>query len=203
MEIFFIITLGEVMYSTNPFRGGKKFFNFQAEKLYREACDNFYLKKYDQALDLLFQTTAIDKLHTKALLMIGDIKLLQEGKECEALEAYDKAILSNPASAQAYGSKAYVLDILGRYEEAYENCEKAFEYSDKNDSDRMSSLYDQKISLLCSMKRYDEASKVLSEAVNVLNEEHANYLKSCYLQKINIKKKEKKSEKQHHLKLVF
>ena len=190
------------MYSTNPFRGGKKFFNFQAEKLYREACENFYLKKYDRALELLNETTSLDKAHTKALLLTGDIKLLQEGNEKEALDAYDKAILSNPASTQAYGSKAYVLDILGRYEEAYENCEKAFEYSNKNDNDQLCSLYDQKISLLCSMKKYDEAGKALAEAMTVLNEDNAGYIKSCHLQKINIKKREKKSENQPNLRLV-
>lgn len=191
------------MYSTNPFRGGKKFFNFQAEKLYREACENFYLKKYDKALELLDETTLLDKTHTKALLLTGDIMLLQEGKEKEALDAYNKAILSNPASTQAYGSKAYVLDILGRYEEAFENCEKAFEYSNPADSDQMCSLYDQKISLLCSLKKYDEAGKVLNDAMDVLNEDNANYLKSCYLHKINLKKKEQKKENQPVLKLIF
>ena len=165
------------MYSTNPLRGGKKFFNFKAEKLYREACENFYLKKYEKALELLNETTILDKTHTKALLLTGDIMLLQEGKEKEALSAYDKAILSNPTSTQAYGSKAYVLDILGRYEEAFENCEKAFEYSNSNDNDQLSSLYDQKISILCSLKKYDEAGKVLNEAMNVLNEDNANYWK--------------------------
>ena len=191
------------MYSTNPFRGGKTLFNLRAEKLYREACESFYLKNYDRALELLNETTSIDKFHSKALLLIGDIKLLSEGKEMEALDAYDRAILSNPTSTQAYGSKAYVLDIIGRYDEAFENCEKAFEYSNKNDNDQLSSLYDQKISILCSMKKYDEAGTVLAEAMNVLNEDNANYLKSCYLQKINIKKKAKKTENQPHLKLVF
>ena len=191
------------MYSSNPFHGGKSLFNLKAEKLYREACEKFYLKRYDEALTLLNETVTIDKTHAKALLLIGDIKLLQDGREIEALDAYDKAIISNPTSTQAYGSKAYVLDILGRYEEAFENCEKAFEYSNKKDNDQLSSLYDQKISLLCSMKKYDEAGKVLAEAMDVLNEDNANYLKSCYLQKITIKKKNKNNEKQSHLKLLF
>ena len=60
-------------------------------------------------------------MHTKALLLTGDIKLLTEGNEEEALSAYERAILSCPSSTQALGSKAYVLDILGRYEEAFEN----------------------------------------------------------------------------------
>ena len=95
----------------------------------------------------------LDKAHTKALLLIGDIKLLTEGSEQEALEAYDRAILSSPDCTQAYGSKAYVLDILGRYDEAFENCEKAFEYVNREDNAQLSSLYDQKISLLCSIAK--------------------------------------------------
>ena len=41
------------MYSTNPIREGKKVFNIRAEKLYRDACEYFYSKKYEQALSLL------------------------------------------------------------------------------------------------------------------------------------------------------
>lgn len=191
------------MYTTNPLNMGKKVFNIRAEKLFREANELFYLKKYDEALDLLEQVVRIDKNHTKGLLLIGDIKLLTEGNEYDALAAYDKAILSNPTSTQALGSKAYILDILGRYEEAYENCEKAFLHANNNDNDQLSSLYDQKISLLCSMKKYDDASKVLNEALKVLNEDNANYIKSCYLQKINLKKKSQNKAKQPNLKLIF
>ncbi len=187
----------------NPIRQGKKVFNIRAEKLYREACELFFLKNYSQSLTLLEEVTAIDKGHTKALLLQGDIKLLNQGEENEALSAYDRAVLSNPCSTQALGSKAYVLDILGRYEEAYENCLLAFEYADRTDFDQLSSLYDQKISLLCSLKKYDEAGKTLDEAILTLSEEHGNYLKSCYAQKISIKKKTKKSENQPNLKLVF
>ena len=191
------------MSSTNPIKNGKKVFNIRAEKLYREACEFFYLKNYEQSLILLEEAILIDKMHTKALLLIGDIKLLNQGNEQEALSAYDRAILSNPYSTQALGSKAYVLDILGRYEEAFENCELAFHYSDRKDNDQLSSLYDQKISLLCSLKRYEEAEKVLSEAINCLSEENGNYLKSCYSQKITAKKKAKHSENQPNLKLLF
>ena len=191
------------MNEDNPITKGKKVFNMRAEKIFREAQELFYLKKYDTSLDLLKQVVAIDKNHTKAHLLIGDINLLNENNETEALAAYEKAILSNPYSTQALGSKAYVLDVLGRYDEAFESCEKAFLYVNHNDNDQLSSLYDQKISLLCSMKKYIEAGKILKEALDVLNEENSNYLKSCYWQKIKLKQKAEKQEKQSHLKLIF
>lgn len=191
------------MSTSNPISYGKKVLNIRAEKIYREACELFYLKKYNEALLLLENVIKIDKNHTKAYLLIGDIKLLTEGNEQDALSAYDCAIISNPMSTQALGSKAYVLDILGRYEEAFENCEKAFLYANKEDNDQLSSLYDQKISLLCSLKKYDLASKTLSEAIENLNEDNANYLKSCYLQKINLKKKRQSKINQPNLKLIF
>ena len=132
-----------LMNASDPISFGRKVFNIQAEKLYREACELFYLKKYENSLNLLNNAIAIDKNHAKALLLIGDIKLLNEGNEQEALSAYDKAILANPTSTQALGSKAYVLDILGRYDEAFECCEKAFIHANKNDNDQLRSLYDQ------------------------------------------------------------
>ena len=76
-------------------------------------------------------------------------------------------------------------NILGRYEEAYDNCLKAFEYVNSEDNDQLSSLYDQKISLLCSMEKYEEAGKTLTEALHVLSEDNGNYLKSCYNLKRN------------------
>lgn len=191
------------MYTTNPFKNGKRFFNLQAEKLYRDACESFYIKNFAKALELLGEVIIHDKTHTKAFLLMGDIKLLEEGSEYEALEAYDKAIISDPTSTQAYGSKAYVLDILGRYEEAFENCEKAFEYFNKKDNDQLCSLYDQKISLLCSMRKFEEAGKVLAEAEKLLSEDNGNYLRSCYFQKIAMSKKEKQKTKQPNLKLLF
>jgi len=188
---------------SNPINSRKKLFNIRAEKLYREACDLFYLKNYEKSLSLLNEITLIDKNHAKAFLLTGDIKLLNEGNEAEALDAYEKALMANPYSTQALGSKAYVLDILGRYEEAFENCEKAFNYVNRADNDQLSSLYDQKISLLCSLKKYNEAGKVLNEAVGTLSEENGNYLKSCYSQTINSKKKKAKTEDQPTLKLIF
>ncbi|MCQ2957774.1 MAG: hypothetical protein MJ180_02605 [Candidatus Gastranaerophilales bacterium] len=188
---------------SDPNRQKKTLFNIRAEKLYREACDLFYSKKYDKALSLLEETTSIDKNHTKAFLLEGDIKLLNQGKEYEALNAYDKAILSNPCSTQALGSKAYVLDILGKYEEAFENCEKAFLYANRTDNDQMTSLYDQKISLLCSLKKYDDASHTLNEAVKNLSGDNGNYLTSCYRQKITSGKNAKKREQETPLKLIF
>ena len=74
---------------SNPINSRKKLFNIRAEKLYREACDLFYLKNYEKSLSLLNEITLIDKTHSKAFLLTGDIKLLNEGNEAEALDAYD------------------------------------------------------------------------------------------------------------------
>ncbi|MFA6989703.1 MAG: hypothetical protein WC197_06505 [Candidatus Gastranaerophilaceae bacterium] len=157
-----------------------KIFNLKAEKLVRKASDAFlYLKDYNKALSLVKEVLSIDPAHTKSHLLKGDILLCMDNYK-EALIAYENGIYFNPSCAQAYGSKAGVLDMMNRQTEALECCEKAFEYLNYNDKQLLLSLYDQKISLLTALKKYRKAQQVLSEAVINLSDEDSSYLVSCY-----------------------
>lgn len=193
---------GSMSYTTDCIKHNKRVFNLKAEKAFREANDSFYSRNYDRALELLQETVSLDPYHEKAFMLKGDIMLMKEGNEKQAIDAYDMALRSNPKNSQALGSKAYVLDILGQFKSALECCDKAFSCVDTKDKDQLCSLYEQKLSLLCSLKEYDKAQAVLTESIENLPEENSDYLKSCFLSKIRINKAKNK-ENQPNLKLIF
>ena len=192
----------DMSYTTDCIKHNKRVFNLKAEKAFREANDMFYSRNYDRALELLQETVSLDPYHEKAFILKGDIMLMDEGKETQALDAYEMALRSNPKNSQALGSKAYVLDILGQFKSALECCEKAFDYVNNKDSDQLCSLYEQKLSLLCSLNEYDKAQNTLTEAIDRLPEENSDYLKSCFLSKIRTNKAKSKGN-QPNLKLIF
>lgn len=154
--------------------------NLLVEKLIREASDNFsYNRNYELALEEVDRILSIEKDNIKALILKGDILFCMD-LDTEALECFEKAISANPYSAEAYGSKAGVLDVLGRYEEALASCDKAFDLSRLKDRYLLPSLYDQKIMLLIRTRRFEEARRILNRALNVLSDEDSSYLSSCY-----------------------
>ncbi len=158
----------------------KRIFNMKAEKLSREASDNFiYFKRYDLALKLANEALELEPYHTKTLMLKGDI-LLCIDKDIEALDAYSLAVESEPFNAQAYGAKAGVLDMLGRPEEALDYCSKAFEFITEKDSHLLVSLFDQKLSILHTLGKSTEAKEVLDAAQKCLCEDEGAYLTSCY-----------------------
>ena len=189
-------------YTTDCINHNKRVFNLKAEKAFREANDMFYSRNYDRALELLQETVSLDPNHSKAFMLKGDIMLMNEGNEKQALDAYEMALHSNPKNPQALGSKAYVLDILGQFNAALECCNEAFSCVNNEDKDQLCSLYEQKLSLLCSLENYDRAQEVLKEAVENLPEENSDYLKSCFLAKIRVNKVKNKNN-QPNLKLIF
>ena len=192
----------DMSYTTDCIKHDKRVFNLKAEKAFREANDLFYSRNYDRALELLQETVSLDPYHEKAFMLKGDIMLMNEGNEKQALDAYDMALRSNPKNSQALGSKAYVLDILGQYKNALKYCDEAFSCVNNKDMDQLCSLYEQKLSLLCSLEEYDTAQSVLTEAIEKLPEENSDYLKSCFLSKIRTNKAKNK-DNQPNLKLIF
>lgn len=158
-----------------------KIFNLKVEKLIREASDNFsYNRDYELALEQIEEVLEIDPVNTRALILKGDILFCMD-LDSEALDCFDKAIHADPDSAEAHGSKAGTLDVLGRHEEALRFCDRAFELVKTKDKFLLPSLYDQKITLLLRIRRFEEAKKVINRAVQILPDEDACYLRSCYM----------------------
>jgi tetratricopeptide (TPR) repeat protein len=154
--------------------------NLGVEKLIREASDNFtYNRDYELALEQIDSALEIDGNHVRALILKGDILFCMD-LDKEALEHFEMAINADPLSAEAYGSKAGTLDVLGNFEDALKCCEKAFSLITVKDKFLLPSLYDQKLTLLLRMRKYEDAKRILSKAVNSLSEDDADYLRSCY-----------------------
>ena len=104
----------------------KKIYNLKAEKLVREAYDNFlYFKDYEMALEQVEKVLELDSSNDRALILKGNIFFCLDEKDM-AFECFEKALEIDPYSAEAYSLKANILDIKGKEEEALECCEKAF-----------------------------------------------------------------------------
>jgi len=158
----------------------KKVANLLVEKLIREASDNFsYNRNYELALDQVDKVLSIENDNVRALILKGDILFCMDLDE-EALQHFEMAINADPFSAEAYGSKAGTLDVLGRHFEALRCCDKAFKLVELKDKFILPSLYDQKLTLLLRMRRFEEAKRILNKAVVSLAEEDSSYLSSCY-----------------------
>lgn len=163
-----------------PALKSNKITNLLVEKLIREASDNFsYNRDYELALEQVDQALSIEKDNLKGLILKGDILFCMDDDQ-EALKYFDMAINADPHSAEAYGSKAGTLDVLGHYEEALYHCDKAFDFVSPKDKFLLPSLYDQKITLLLRTRRFEEAKRTLNKALQSLPEEDASYLNSCY-----------------------
>jgi len=173
----------------------KKIFNIEAERLVREASDNFiYFRDYETTLEQLVRVLEIEPNHVKALILKGNIFFCID-KDDEALECFEKALNIDPFSAEAHGSKANTLDVLGKVKEAFACCEKAFKNITVKDKDLLPSLYDQKIALLIKLKRYEDAKLTLKECYRYLKTEDSFKIASCYRDVIDTLLKEQKYRK--------
>lgn len=157
-----------------------KIANIYVEKLIREASDNFsYNRDYELALEQVNQILTIDNNNVKALILKGDILFCMD-EDDKALEHFEMAIHADPFCAEAHGSKAGVLDVLGKYKEALNHCDQAFKLITNKDKFLLPSLYDQKLTLLIRLRRFEEAQRVIIKALNILPEDDANYIRACY-----------------------
>jgi len=173
----------------------KKIFNIEAEKLVREASDNFiYFRDYETTLEQLTRVLEIEPEHVKALILKGNIFFCID-RDDEALECFEKALNIDPFSAEAHGSKANTLDVLGKVKEAFACCEKAFKNLTVKDKDLLPSLYDQKIALLIKLKKYEDAKLTLKQCYRYLKTEDSFKIASCYRDIIDTLLKEQKYRK--------
>jgi tetratricopeptide (TPR) repeat protein len=186
-------------------RINKKIYNIKAEKLVREAHDNFlYFKDYEMAVEQAEEVLEIDPLNAQAIILKGNIFFCVDEKD-RALKCFEEALEIDPYSAEAYSLKANILDMRGQEEEALECCEKAFQNLRKRDRELLTSLYDQKIAILVKLKKYEEAKETLKKSYKHLGEEDSSYIASCYrdvIDTLHRAKQKKKSIAVKRLKLV-
>lgn len=176
-------------------KNDKKIFNLEAERLVREASDNFiYFRDYETSVKQLQRVLEIEPDHVKALILQGNI-LFCTDKDNEALECFEKALSIDPFSAEAHSSKANTLDVTGKVKEAYACCEKAFKNLTAKDKELLPSLYDHKITLLIKLKKYEEAKLTLKKCYKYLKDEDCFKIASSYRDIINSLLKEQKYRK--------
>lgn len=158
----------------------KKVLNFSAERYLRTAGDLFiYHSDYHGALGLVEKALDNDPHDTRALVLYGDI-LFCLNRDIEALNALEAALRLNPGLAEAYISKAGVLEVMGRYREALSCCRQALGYISSKKAYLLPSLFDQHITLLIRLKRFREALRVLNKATLYLQGEDLDYLFASY-----------------------
>ncbi len=158
----------------------KKVLNFSAERYLKTAGDLFiYHSDYHGALELVEKALETEPNDTRALVLYGDI-LFCLNRDGEALKALNKAIGLNPQMAEAYISKAGVLEVMGKCREALQCCRQALQLINRSKQYLLPSLFDQQIILLIRLKRFREAQQVLEKANDYLEDEDLDYLMSSY-----------------------
>ncbi len=140
-----------------------KVLNFSAERYFRTAGDLFiYEGDYDSALNMVEKTLELDAENVRALVLKGDI-LFCLNEDLKALQALNKAIEINNTCAEAYISRAGVLDVLGKYRAALDSCDLALAQVDSSIDYLLPTLCDQKLSLLVRLKKYRQAQLFLKQ----------------------------------------
>ncbi len=158
----------------------KKVLNFSAERYLKTAGDLFiYHSDYPGALTLVEKALASEPQDTRAWVLYGDI-LFCLNRDGEALHALNEALRLNPSLAEAYISKAGVLEVMGRYREALNCCRQALNHINEKRQYLLPSLFDQQVALLITLKRFREAQRVLDKAAQYLDDEELTYLYASY-----------------------
>ncbi|MCH8028586.1 MAG: tetratricopeptide repeat protein [Candidatus Dadabacteria bacterium] len=105
------------------------------------------------------------------------VELAKQGKYEEALEAFERAIESEPSNAEAWYRKGIVLGVAGRYEEALVAHVRTLDLDPENVE-----VWYLKGLVLVTLKRYEESLDALEKALEI-NPEYSEawYLKGLAL----------------------
>lgn len=158
----------------------KKVLNFSAQRYLKTAGDLFiYHSDYQGALALVEKALHYEPHDTRALVLYGDI-LFCMNRDLDALKALNEALIHNPTLAEAYISKAGVLEVLGKHREALQCCKQALQFITPKKQYLLPSLFDQKVILLIRLKRFREAQQVLDKAALYLEGDDLDFLMASY-----------------------
>jgi len=157
-----------------------KVLNISAERYFKTAGDLFvYEGEYEPALAMVEKTLALEPDNVRALVLKGDI-LFCLNRDLDALRVLNHALAQNAKYAEAYISKAGILDVMGKYRDALHCCNKAMSFIHPGNRHLMTALIDQKLVLLLKLKKCQEAKTVLNDAASQLTPEDFRYIHSSY-----------------------
>lgn len=162
--------------------------NINAEKLYREAEDDFfYFNKSKSAEKKLKEALKHSPCQIKILKFLGDI-YFASGKMEKAFDYYSQAAALKPADSVILASLSSVCEVLEKYETALQFADLAFKNLSPEDVRIYASLSNLKVSLLVDLQKYSEAKTFLDFAKKRLSFEESGRLSSSVNQNI-LKKK--------------
>lgn len=154
----------------------KSVLNLSAKRHLKIASELFiYHSNYEAALEAVEKALECEPDNQRALILYADVLFCLQ-REMEGLAVLDKVIAASPHSAEAFVSRASILEAIGHYREALEDCNKALEHIGEGKHYLYASVYEQKISLLISLKLFRATESVLSEAAHHLDWDDYDYL---------------------------
>ncbi|MGE0201828.1 MAG: tetratricopeptide repeat protein [Candidatus Melainabacteria bacterium] len=159
--------------------------NISVERNLKTAGDLFINQSdYENALDLVESTLALEPLNKRAWILRGDI-LYCLHRDREALACFNTALEQEDDCIEALLSKAGVLEALGALPEALKTCNRILGMLHLDDLDLLFVVSDQKISVLCWLRRYREATACLNELKQQLPRHQFRYLNATYRTVLN------------------
>ena len=156
----------------------KSVLNLAAKRHLKIASELFiYHSNYEAALEAVVKALECEPSNQRALILYADVLFCLQ-REMEGLAILDKVIATTPHSAEAFVSRASILEAIGHHREALEDCNKALEHIGDGKHYLYASVYEQKISLLISLKFFKATKAVLAEAALHLDWDDYDYLVS-------------------------
>lgn len=174
------------------------FADVRAEKLFREAEDDFfYFNKSQEAIEKIEKALTYTPHMLKALMMRANIALLEGNIEL-ALEFYQKAYSFAPDNAKVLAGLANIYEINNQNDEALDYIEKALNSLNSKYSPLNKALIDLKLTILIKQRRYSVAKKLMNEVRPLLSIDDFNDIQmnnsSIIKQKLELQKKLKQTK---------
>jgi tetratricopeptide (TPR) repeat protein len=172
-----------------------KVMHLAAKRYLKTASELFiYHSDYVGALATVEKALAIEPNVPRAVVLYADV-LFCLNREMEGLAVLDEFIEKQPYHAEAYVSRASILEALGQHRAALVDCEKALRLTKTVKQYLRPSIYEQKLALLIRLKSFRTANQVLLDAAEYLEVEeyeqlvftHQRFLNNARISRENAK----------------
>ena len=160
-------------------------FNFSAARYFKTAGDLFiHQGDYSKALAMVDKTLRLDANNARALVLKADI-LFCLGRDTDALQVVNEALIVEPAFVEAYLSRAGILETTGGLREALASCFEAEQHITLQNNFLLPALLEQKMTLLIQLRKYGEALHQLEQSAERLAKVDYQRLNAMYRPLLN------------------